>query len=156
MRVAGRARPGRRVAVAMAALLLTGCAQNAPGVAAQVGEDRITDKQVDDLAEALCVLSTGAQQGGGPVPTQQMRRQALQILLDIELADDLVDPESGRVRLARLYPRSIVKDNVRTILVPRPTTAPVAGQPLRDEALLAWAREVVDTVIDREPAVAAQ
>ncbi len=62
-------------------------------------------------------------------------------------------PESGRVRLARLYPRSIVKDNVRTILVPRPTTAPVAGQPLRDEALLDWAREVVDTVVDREPAV---
>ncbi|CAA9315308.1 MAG: Transcription-repair coupling factor [uncultured Nocardioidaceae bacterium] len=63
-------------------------------------------------------------------------------------------PESGKVRLARLYPRSIVKDNVRTILVPRPTTAPVAGQPLRDEALLAWARDVVDTVVDREPAAA--
>ena len=63
-------------------------------------------------------------------------------------------PESGKVRLARLYPRSIVKDNVRTILVPRPTTAPVAGQPLRDEALLEWAREVVDSVVDREPAAA--
>ncbi len=61
-------------------------------------------------------------------------------------------PESAKVRLARLYPRSIVKDNVRTILVPRPSTARVAGQPVRDEALLAWAREVVDTVVDREPA----
>ena len=64
-------------------------------------------------------------------------------------------PESGRVRLARLYPRSIVKDNVRTILVPRPSTAPVAGKPLRDEALLDWAREVVDAVLDRAPVAAA-
>ena len=63
-------------------------------------------------------------------------------------------PESARVRLQRLYPRSIVKDNLRTILVPRPSTAVVGGQPIRDEALLAWAREVVDTVIDRVPAAA--
>ena len=61
-------------------------------------------------------------------------------------------PESGRIRLARLYPRSVVKDNLRTILVPRPATAPIGGKPIRDEALLAWAREVVDAVVDR-PAV---
>ncbi|MDX6300659.1 MAG: hypothetical protein QOF53_1873 [Nocardioidaceae bacterium] len=58
-------------------------------------------------------------------------------------------PESGVVRLNRLYPKSIVKPGVRTILVPRPTTAAVGGRPIRDEALLAWAREVVDTVLDR-------
>jgi transcription-repair coupling factor (superfamily II helicase) len=62
-------------------------------------------------------------------------------------------PESARVRLTRLHPGSIVKDALRTILVPRPSTAAVGGQPLRDEALLAWAREVVDTVVDR-PVVA--
>jgi transcription-repair coupling factor (superfamily II helicase) len=56
------------------------------------------------------------------------------------------------VRLARLYPKSIVKANLRTILVPRPMTAVVGGKPLRDEALLAWAREVVDVVLDRAPA----
>jgi transcription-repair coupling factor (superfamily II helicase) len=61
-------------------------------------------------------------------------------------------PESAKVRLQRLYPRSIVKDTLRTILVPRPSTAVVAGQPIRDEALLAWVREVVDAVVDR-PAV---
>jgi hypothetical protein len=33
-------------------------------------------------------------QGQGPVPTQQVRRQALQILLEIEIADDLIDPEA--------------------------------------------------------------
>jgi transcription-repair coupling factor (superfamily II helicase) len=60
-------------------------------------------------------------------------------------------PESGLVRLNRLYPRSIVKAGVRTILVPRPTTAVVGGRPIRDEALLTWARQVVDTVLDRVP-----
>jgi transcription-repair coupling factor (superfamily II helicase) len=63
-------------------------------------------------------------------------------------------PESGKVRLNRLYPRSLVKDNLRTILVPRPSTAPIGGQPIRDVELLAWVREVVDAVVDR-PAVPA-
>jgi transcription-repair coupling factor (superfamily II helicase) len=63
-------------------------------------------------------------------------------------------PESAVVRLNRIYPKSIVKPNLRTILVPRPSTAVVGGQPIRDEALLTWAREVIDTVIDRVPASA--
>jgi transcription-repair coupling factor (superfamily II helicase) len=63
-------------------------------------------------------------------------------------------PESAVVRLNRIYPKSIVKANLRTILVPRPSTKVVGGQPIRDEALLAWAREVIDTVIDRVPATA--
>jgi transcription-repair coupling factor (superfamily II helicase) len=37
------------------------------------------------------------------------------------------------------------------MLVPRPSTAAVGGRPLRDEELLSWAREVVDTVVDRSP-----
>ncbi|HSV37116.1 MAG TPA: transcription-repair coupling factor [Nocardioidaceae bacterium] len=66
-------------------------------------------------------------------------------------AIDLLD--SQRVRLERLYPGSVVKTTMRTILVPRPSTlgtssGPVGGQPIRDEALLNWARQVIDTVID--------
>jgi transcription-repair coupling factor (superfamily II helicase) len=61
-------------------------------------------------------------------------------------------PDSATVRLNRLYPGSIVKANLRTMLVPRPRTAVVGGQPIRDEALLAWAREVIDNVVDRVPA----
>jgi transcription-repair coupling factor (superfamily II helicase) len=57
-------------------------------------------------------------------------------------------PDSGVVRLNRLHPKSLVKANLRTILVPRPSTAVVGGTPIRDEALLAWARQVIDTVID--------
>jgi hypothetical protein len=93
----GRTRPRavRRTAVAVAALLLTGCAQNAPGVAAEVGGDTITDEQVDQLAEALCALSAGsAAQGTPPATGQQTRRQALQILLDNALAADIIDPAS--------------------------------------------------------------
>lgn len=57
-------------------------------------------------------------------------------------------PESRVVRLNRLYPRSIVKAPVRTVLVPRPQTAPVGGKPLSGIALLEWARQVIDTVLD--------
>jgi transcription-repair coupling factor (superfamily II helicase) len=57
-------------------------------------------------------------------------------------------PESATLRLNRLHPKSIVKTNLRTMLVPRPSTAVVGGRPLRDEALLAWARELVDTVVE--------
>jgi transcription-repair coupling factor (superfamily II helicase) len=62
----------------------------------------------------------------------------------------LVDlPESGRLRLQRLYPRSVVKEPLRTILVPRPSTGGVGGKPIRDAALLRWARDVVDGIVDR-------
>ncbi|MGH3497043.1 MAG: transcription-repair coupling factor [Nocardioidaceae bacterium] len=58
-------------------------------------------------------------------------------------------PESTVLRLQRLYPKSVVKAPVRTILVPRPRTAPVGGEPLRDEPLLAWAEGVIERVLDR-------
>ncbi len=56
-------------------------------------------------------------------------------------------PESQQLRLQRLYPGSLVKDAVRTILVPRPMTARVAGQPLRDTAVLRWASDLIDVVL---------
>ncbi len=57
-------------------------------------------------------------------------------------------PDSRVVRLNRLYPKSIVKAPVSTILVPRPQTAVVGGHPITGIALLEWARQVIDTVID--------
>jgi transcription-repair coupling factor (superfamily II helicase) len=56
-------------------------------------------------------------------------------------------PDSATLRLTRLYKGSIVKPAVRTILVPRPMTRPVAGQPLRDLAVLRWAGELVESVL---------
>jgi transcription-repair coupling factor (superfamily II helicase) len=56
-------------------------------------------------------------------------------------------PESKHLRLQRLYPGSLVKPAVRTILVPRPMTARVAGQPLRDTAVLRWATDLIEAVL---------
>jgi len=85
-------------------------------------------------------------------------------------------PESRVLRLNRLYPRSIVKSQVGTLLVPRPhaqTTGGSTGQatgqttgrstarsaaqvlggrPIDGVALLEWARTVIDTVIDPDRA----
>jgi transcription-repair coupling factor (superfamily II helicase) len=60
----------------------------------------------------------------------------------------VVLPDSRVVRLQRMYPKSIVKPQVETLLVPRPLTAMVGGQPISGMALLEWARGVVDGVID--------
>ncbi|HVN12197.1 MAG TPA: TRCF domain-containing protein, partial [Kineosporiaceae bacterium] len=64
-------------------------------------------------------------------------------------------PDSAQLRLKRLYPGSIVKPAVRTMLVPRPTTARVGGTPLRDREVLRWAEEVVESVLGGSVPVAA-
>jgi transcription-repair coupling factor (superfamily II helicase) len=63
--------------------------------------------------------------------------------------------ESQTVRLQRLHPGSLVKPATGTVLVPAPTTARVGGQPVRDRALLDWARGLLDTVITDLAAVGA-
>ncbi|HEU4998140.1 MAG TPA: transcription-repair coupling factor [Lapillicoccus sp.] len=54
--------------------------------------------------------------------------------------------ESQELRLKRLYPGSIVKPALGTILVPQPATARVGGKPLRDEAVLTWASDLLRAV----------
>jgi transcription-repair coupling factor (superfamily II helicase) len=61
-------------------------------------------------------------------------------------------PESRVVRLKRLYPGALVKDQLDTILVPRPVSKGFPAKPLDGIALLEWARGVIDAVVD--PAVA--
>lgn len=57
-------------------------------------------------------------------------------------------PESRVIRLGRVYPKSIVKSSVDTVLVPRPGTPGATGRPLEGIALLEWARVVIDHVLD--------
>jgi transcription-repair coupling factor (superfamily II helicase) len=57
-------------------------------------------------------------------------------------------PESATLRLNRLYPGTIIKPAVRTILVPRPATARVGGEPLRDTQLLGWVVDLIDAVFE--------
>jgi transcription-repair coupling factor (superfamily II helicase) len=63
--------------------------------------------------------------------------------------------ESQQLRLTRLYPGSLVKPAVHTVLVPRPKTARVGGQPLRDREVLEWARRVIEAVLLDDLAAAA-
>jgi len=71
-------------------------------------------------------------------------------------------PESREVRVQRLYPRTLLKPAVRTMLVPVPKadgartgsgrSAParpavsLGAPPLRDQELLAWCEELIDAV----------
>ena len=62
-------------------------------------------------------------------------------------------PESRQMRLVRLYPGTVVKQAVRTILVPAPMTARVGGRPVRDLDVIEWARTLLnDVLLDRPPA----
>jgi transcription-repair coupling factor (superfamily II helicase) len=56
-------------------------------------------------------------------------------------------PESGQMRLTRLHPRTLIKAAVRTIMVPRPVTALMGGQPVVDTDLLDWAADFIRTVL---------
>jgi transcription-repair coupling factor (superfamily II helicase) len=58
-------------------------------------------------------------------------------------------PESKVMRLERLYPGASYKNVMSTVIVPRPTTARVGGQPLRDTALLDWAASLIDAFTDQ-------
>ena len=57
-------------------------------------------------------------------------------------------PESRVVRLQRLHPRSVVKAQAGSVLVPRPAMPGAGSRPLAGIALLEWARSVIDDVID--------
>ncbi len=56
-------------------------------------------------------------------------------------------PDSRQLRLTRLYPGSKVAKAARQVLVPRPMTRPIGGQPVADAALLQWATAVVRDVL---------
>ena len=82
--------------------------------------------------------------------------------------------ESRQMRVQRLYPRTLLKPAVRTMLVPVPkvgsrpgskaagsgrmstgagSASPLAAPALRDGELLAWCEELVETVFDEQPVV---
>lgn len=49
-------------------------------------------------------------------------------------------PESRAMKLARVYPRTVIKPATRTIMVPKP--GGIGAPPLRDTALLEWLHEL--------------
>ncbi|SDN87292.1 transcription-repair coupling factor [Actinacidiphila guanduensis] len=56
--------------------------------------------------------------------------------------------ESQELRLQRIYPRSVVKQATRQVLVPRPATARIGGKPLVGRELLEWTAQFLTTVLD--------
>ena len=60
-------------------------------------------------------------------------------------------PESRQLRLKRVYPGSVIKETAGFVLVPRPRTAPVAGEPVTGIALLDWADAVLRDIFARAP-----
>lgn len=52
-------------------------------------------------------------------------------------------PDSVQLRLARLYPGSQLRKAAGHLLVPRPMTRPIGGQPIGDNELLDWARKLL-------------
>jgi transcription-repair coupling factor (superfamily II helicase) len=74
-------------------------------------------------------------------------------------------PDSRVVRLQRLYPRTVLKPAVRTMLVPVPRvqagsgstragtsqTVSLGAPPLRNRELLAWCEELIETVLGGLP-----
>ncbi|MCL1837905.1 MAG: transcription-repair coupling factor [Propionibacteriaceae bacterium] len=55
-------------------------------------------------------------------------------------------PESRQVRLKRLYPSASLRTTSGSMLIPRPTTAPIAGKPIKDMPLLSWVRKVLTDI----------
>jgi len=78
---------------AATAMLLSACGSTSTGVAAQVGDDRISTQEVDDFAEVLCSLG-GLPGGEGGTPASVARQQALQILLGDVLAQKVTDVDA--------------------------------------------------------------
>ncbi|MGE9808180.1 transcription-repair coupling factor [Janibacter sp. G1551] len=64
--------------------------------------------------------------------------------------------DSQQLRLQRLYPQTIVKEGSDSILVPKPMTARIGGQPLRDKAVLTWATDLIRAVMLDDVAQAAK
>lgn len=56
-------------------------------------------------------------------------------------------PESAGLRLKRLYPGSIIKPAVRTLLVPYPKPKRFGAPPIVGVELLVWARELITAVV---------
>ena len=56
-------------------------------------------------------------------------------------------PDSAKVRLERMYPKSILKPATSGVLVPRPRQPGIGGQSVRDVEVLDWAARFIDDVV---------
>ncbi len=64
----------------------------------------------------------------------------------------LVLPDSQQIRLKRYYPDAVYKSITDQVSVPRPMTARIGGEPLRDLSLLKWCEDLLTTLLDQAKA----
>ena len=89
---------------ALAAVLLSGCAGLRPGTAAQVGDERITTREVDEVATQFCkALETQLRQQAETIPHSYFRggiagTLAMREVAEQVAADHGVEPESEEYR----------------------------------------------------------
>lgn len=102
MRSRNRARAGAVPVAALALLLLTGCSELTPGTAAVVNGTKITNKAVDDLADAQCVAANRAPKSAQAtsMAISRVKQQSLGLLMDTELSlqyakDQGITPEQS-------------------------------------------------------------
>ena len=62
--------------------------------------------------------------------------------------------ESQVMRLQRLYKGAVHKQALDQVLVPHPKDAPFGGKPITGKALLTWAADLLDAVLEPPPATA--
>lgn len=55
--------------------------------------------------------------------------------------------ESQELKIKRLYPGTVVRDAMKFMLVPKPTTARIGGQALTDQAVLEWAMHLLKACV---------
>ena len=86
-------RPGPLVAgLVVAGLLLSGCGSARPGVAAQVGDERITVREVDQLAQDYCQAFEEQFEGNGEVvPHRYLRGGILGLITRRTIAEQLAE-----------------------------------------------------------------
>lgn len=96
MKLRGWPRPRWAVpAAALALLVLSGCGEITPGTASVVNGTRITNTDVNDLAEAQCVAANLAAEAGQStsMAISRVKQQSLGLLLDTELSKQYAEDE---------------------------------------------------------------
>ncbi len=118
---------------------------------AAAGDDAAIDEVVSELRDRFGPLPEPVQRLMDVARLRALARSAG--VSEVVLAGAYVRfagvdlPESRRLRVLRLYPGTQIKPVTRTMLIPRPKPATMGAAPVTGAALVAWAREVIGSVI---------
>ncbi len=124
--------------VGVAGLLLTGCGSAAPGIAAQVGDDVLTVRDIDSVTAHYC--TSVEEQLESPVPMSFVRQYVVQLLTLRSQADQVADDYG--VSAGSSYQNDVAQ---------RQGTAATLPEEVRDDYIEltstpAYAQDIVDQI----------